>query len=339
MNRILFGLLALFPLAPAGSELSPRYYAHARLRVETHLAIESEIVAFEMERDGEPFEGWDGPVGSVSGLTQETVLEDEVLAQEDGRPTELRRTFETLERTLSADGEEEAQEAPLEGVTAHLTLDVDGEVQARVEEGSVDAELLEGQRLTVCLDALVTGAGEGVEPGDTWTLDSERIATALGLDVDTRLFPPDEERAARGGRRDRAGFGTRRAARLSQRLARMEWQGEARLLEGEEVVDGHACRTIALEISGSASYEDAWHGRGGFALVPAVALETSCEVELEGTLSFSVEARRVVALELEGELSIDSVHERERDGSSMRIHTGERGSVRHTVRVSGEKDE
>lgn len=340
MHRTLLGLLALLPLAPTAGELAPRYYAHARLRVETRLAIESEIVAFEMERDGEPLEGWDGPVGSVAALTQETVIEDEVLAQEDGRPTELRRTFTTLERTLSADGEDEAQEAPLEGVTARLTLGADDELAVAIEEGSADASLLEGQRLAVCLDELLAGAGAAVEPGDAWTIDSRAIAAALGLDVDARLFPPaEEERGAGEGRRGRGGFGTRRAARLVERLARMEWEGQARLLEGEEVVDGHACRTIALEITGSASYTEPWRGRGGFALLPPVTLDNECEIELEGTLHFSVEARRVVSLELEGELTLESVRERGRDGSRMRVHSEERGSYRHAVRVSGEKDE
>lgn len=312
--------------------------------------------AFEMVRDGVPV---DVPFGRGGGseLTRRVVAVDRVLEHADGKPTRVRRSFETVEAEGAVlFGENEMaleQESPLDGVVLELSLE-DGEVVAEVVEGEEpDAEAsLEGHALTLALDALLPAADVALE--ESWELEAEAVLRGLGLDVESALFPPpsreEGERGGRGGPGGRRGGPRGGGGGSATRLfAQGEWEAEATFAAEDEEYEGGVYALVELELESTGELpEPQFGGRGGGRgddmLRPAGAaervLDSTFEIELKGRLLFSQEDRLPVLLEVEGTITTQRDIEREgRDGGTMEISTTQEGTFQHVVRIAENEDQ
>lgn len=343
-------VLPCIVLATVGTTLSTDY-AERSFRVEVTTTLETEATS-SIERNGEPMEGRGGG-DRTSEMRRELVMIDEVLATEDGRPTVVRRTFDTLEGSTSfqfGDRYGESQnDTPLAGSILEIR-DEDGEVVVEMVEGDqVDDTLLEGHLPTLSLDALLPE--DSVEVGDSWELDSEAVLRSLGFDVATKLYAaPEREEGGegRGGRRGRgAGGGGQRGGGAQMLFTTCDWDATATLSSETEEIDGLLCQVVEIEMKGEGELPEREPGagdgrRGGraFSLSPtANVLENAHEIELEGQLFFSVEDKRPVLFRIGGTLHQESEIERSRGDMNMRIETTQDGTFEHTVRVSLEVSE
>ena len=170
-SKIVWLASLLAPLTVSGGQLSTDYATEGTLRIERETTVFLETIDFAMERNGEPIESRGGFGGGDVELMRTVVQLDRVVAHEDGVPTEVERTFESVSGEDVYAGEGRSLDAPLDGVTLALALDDDGEVVAEATEGSVGAEQLEGHELTLALDALLPD--EEVTPGDSWEVPAE----------------------------------------------------------------------------------------------------------------------------------------------------------------------
>ena len=107
MSLIRVSALCALGLPFFAPSLSTDYTQRRSLRIEVETSLEMETTSFEMMIDGEPMERA-GMGGQASEEARVFTIIDEVLADDEGRPTEVRREFETVEReTLRVMGEEE----------------------------------------------------------------------------------------------------------------------------------------------------------------------------------------------------------------------------------------
>jgi hypothetical protein len=338
---LLLGAGLAVPLAPPGSELATDYGRPRTLATTAELEIDLETTVFEMTIDGEPAEGR-GPGGGGSSLVRRSVVLDQVLAGAAGAPQQARRTFEALrDESRFSFGEEERtdeREFPLQGLVLALERDAEGEVTSELVEGSApeDDALLEGHPLALPFDALLPA--DAIEAGAKWELDDAAVEAALASVLDARLFPAPPPDESGGGPGERRGSGRGRGG-PARDLATVEWTGKAELAALDEEHDGVACARIVLVLEGRGDLPEREMGaRGGrgFAFVPAgaaPALAGTVTVRLEGELLIAREARRPLALELDGTLEVDSTSEREREGSTMTMHSVRSGRMTVTAKV------
>ena len=320
---VLLSALVLTTLG-AGQELTTRYEPERALRVscETKLSTETRM---EMLRDGEPVGGRGGGDGT-STETRRSVHVDRYLACADGKPARVRRTWEHAEGEAEMVFGDQTRgvtlESPFEDLTVEIARDEDGDLSHEVVEGSDPGQegldLLQPQ---LALDALLR-AGE-LEEGDSWDLEPEAIAHALGLDIAEAMYrrpePEGGEGRGGGGRGGRGGMRGGGGSAMGQ-LASAEWSGKA-TYTGQDDRGGVRCAVIAIELAAQSDLE----GEG---------LSGSFEVELEGTLYVALEARRPVAFEVEGSVRSESDSEREgRDGGVIEMHRESEGSFTLTVTV------
>lgn len=338
--KLIACLLAPAALVAGGLTLAPQYKAEEALRVEVTSSVSMEVVEMKMERDGEPVE-IPARGGGASETTHKEVHVDHVVEAEKGVPTKVKRSFETLSGSRSRGDESRDFDSPLQGVTIQLTPDGD-KTAVEVLEGSKpeDDAAFAHERLGVFLDV---GLPEGeVEAGATWELSKEQVLALLRLDAQRGLFPPPapEENAGggEGGGRRRGGMG-RMGGGDAGVLARADWKGKAKLKSANEDLDGVACAVIEIQLSADGEIEMPQRGEGGGrgrTLEPARLLGTTYSAELEGTLAFALEKKRVHSLEVEGKLTITTDMEREREGSTMSIHSRTEGKVELEVKVADE---
>jgi hypothetical protein len=356
MMRLIYP--AAFGLALFGAETISTDYTHGetlRIEVTSTFSMETET---SMERDGEPVDSRFGG-GRNSSETRTVVMFDEVLEEKDGRPSRLSREFESIEGvSVSSRGDEEREserECPLSEVTLELTLK-DGEVLAEVIDGSEpdDDALLEGHLMPLSLDALFPE--DDVESGDSWDIEGDALIRALGLDIESALFPrPQRPEAGErgeggGGRGDRRGRGSRGGGGVKGYFTNGEVDGEATLEADTEEWGGVECLVISIEAECTGEMPEREFGGGGgrggggggVAVSPSSAIpENSFEIELEGKLLFSVADKRPVYFEIEGTVGTESLREMERGGSSMSFASIGDGTFKHTVEitVAGTDDE
>lgn len=352
--KLIIPALALAYLAGDGVELKTNYSEGRALRVETEATFKIETVDMTITVDGEEREGFGA--GASSTESRRIVQVDRVLALADGAPTKLRRSFEEISGSGGMSFGDQEQtiefECPLSETVLELTLD-DGEVVAEVSEGgSVDSELLEGHHLELALAALLP-EGELAE-GEEYEIDGAALVRALEADMHAAYFPPptreeDGERGEGGRGRGRGMRG--RGVGMAQLLQAGDWNVQATLeaVEGEH--EGEACVVIALEITGDGELPEPERGEGGgrggrgdrslaapFA-TPAAVLATNFDLKAEGKLYFSLESGRPLALELEGEFSVESERVRSRGDSEMVMTSSQEGSFTHRVVISQVTDE
>lgn len=349
MKPVLPALPLLF--LPAG-DLAIDYTAKRTLEVTIETTVTSETTHFSMERDGEEVDT-SRFGGGGSEFSREVVYTETVLAHKDGAPTTVKRSFETVAGTLTqARGEESIDtelDSPMEGVTLIIGLDDEGEVVASVEDGKAErSEMLIGHRLENLLHGLLPENGEG----EDWEIDGDAIAALLLNDLEGALFPRPEVdeggEGERGGGRGR-GRGMRGGGGSGLSfLNGAEWDTELELTERTEDVDGVKCVVIEITLEAEGEMvERAGGGRGGrdvqfgsdalFGPRGTITfVESTFEVELTGELLFSIEERRPVKLELEGEFTQETVTERESERGNMKMERTQEGTIEHTITLTSE---
>jgi len=340
-SKIVWLASLLAPLTVSGGQLSTDYATEGTLRIERETTVFLETIDFAMERNGEPIESRGGFGGGDVELMRTVVQLDRVVAHEDGVPTEVERTFESVSGEDVYAGEGRSLDAPLDGVTLALALDDDGEVVAEATEGSVGAEQLEGHELTLALDALLPD--EEVTPGDSWEVEAESFMHALGLDLEQALFPlpeQDERGGGEGGRsRSRGGPRPNPFARVARGAT---WDVTARLADETVELDGVECLVIELEAEGSGVLEDPVRfggGRGrspGLARNSRAAFETEFQIDLRGQLYFAQSLSRPVQLSVDGTFELEQASAFEREDTTLSMFRLQEGTFEQTVAVSSE---
>ena len=179
--RALGTLLGASVLAGGGEELASRYQEGWTLRVE-----DAHVETFRLVSTRLLVHGEEVPTGEQLDEVEVEVEEfssvflDRYVAVEDGRATELQRTFVELQRTTQGIEGESEDRGVLEDRTLVLELDGDGDVIATLEgEEDVDERFLEHFELTYDVDVLLPS--EEVEEGDSWSLEGEELERLLGL--------------------------------------------------------------------------------------------------------------------------------------------------------------
>lgn len=347
--RLILSALALVLMTGDSVELKTNYSEGRTLRIETDAAFRLETVEMTITVDGEEREGFGA--GATSSETRRIVQVDHVITAKDGAPTKLRRSFEELEGNGSMSFGDQEQlfelESPLSETVLELTLDDDEVVAEVVEGGSVDSALLEGHRLELALAALLPD-GE-VDEGDEYEIDGAALIRALEADLHAIYFqPPAREEGGEGeGGRGR-GRGMRgRGTGFAQILQAGDFNVQASLeaLEGE--FEGAACVVISIEITGDGELPEPERGEGGgrggralsapFGAQPLFA--TNFDMQAEGKLYFSTADNRPLALELAGELNIESERVRSRGDSEMVMTSSQEGSFTHRVVITEVEDD
>lgn len=350
MHRILTAsVCAAGLLAP--HDLSTDYRPDRILVVESTISFEAKVTDFEVLIDGQPPEGLERASDQSSTLTITTVHADQVMKTDDGSPTQVQREFRSLSGTTarSAGGEEDSTDlvSPLDGATLELTDD-DGEVAVTaLGENDLEEAQLKGHRLTLALDVLLPG--DEMNEGDSWELDSEAIADALGIQRHGVLFPRRPADAGRGngergnGRR-RGRRGGAQAGGLNE-LQHLDWEGTAEL-SGTEDYEGIDCWVIELEMEATGELPEQAQGRRGRdravqppSTQPALALQTTMEIELKGRLLVSVEGRRPVHLHLNGDFGREMERSMDRGERTMEMTSSSEGTLTLNVDVSEESPE
>ena len=344
-TMLMFRLAAIcgIGLPLAAPPLSTDYTQHRSLRVEIESTLEMETTSFEMMIDGEP-RGGGGRGGQASEEARVITFIDSVLADDEGRPTEVRREFETVEQETARDMVDEAS-GPLDGVTVLFTSDEDGEVEAEVEDGSVDDDtILKGHRLELAFDAFLP---EGkMEEEDSWDLDSDMILRALGLDLEASWFPRPESGGWEGGERGGRRGGGYRGSSSFNLLVEADWEGTATLISLDEDYEGMECALIAVELEASGEREErSWGGRGdhgdafGLAIASLFPVESTYDIELEGRLLFSIKERRPVLFEIEGDVTTERNIERSTERGDFSMSSTQEGSFSYTATLTLEESE
>lgn len=321
----------------AAGTLATDYGRDRALRVEAETSVQLETTHVSMERDGEPMESVFGSREQVSWETRRVGTLDTVLERADGRPVLVRRALLDVSgdthQTFGDELFERDHDCPLDGAVLEVRDEGDGDASAEVVEGASprDDAALEGHRTTLALDALLPR--EDVEEGESWDLSSEAIRAALGIDLARAYFPAgeDDDRPGRGPRGSVFDF-----------LADAEWEGTA-TLRGTDEHDGATCLEIELEIEAAGDLPEPEFGERGRGRrlpgAPAAAGDNAYEVELEGTLWFSTELGRPLALEVEGSIEVERSFSREREGSEFSMTTTREGTFKHRVEVGEQEAE
>src|SRR5262245_15415892 len=169
--KILSASLLLAPalVVPGGAALSTEYKTDRALKMEIDASLKMETTTMEMWRDGERQEPQGG--GFATETKKKEVHVDKVLEVKDGKPTKVRRTFESVTGKTSASmGGDNENDCPLEGVTLEIKRDGDKVDVGAVEGKTPDAKLLEHHVPENFLDGLLPENDAKVD--STWELDS-----------------------------------------------------------------------------------------------------------------------------------------------------------------------
>lgn len=346
--------LLLSPLALFGTTISTDYTAERSLRVERVMTVSSEVVDMVMVVDGEEREGGFGGGGANERELTITTI-DKVLAHDEGAPTKVQRTLETISLEGSMTFRDEPQDfersSESEGLVLILSLAENGDLEVEVKDGDepegVDfASLL----MTQEIDALLSG--EELDEGDSWDLDAEALVAGLGLGLEGALFGRAERTEERGERGERGGGGRRgggggRSGFNGAAMSNLDWEGEATWTDKTEDVDGVECIVISLEIEAEGTLpEREFGGRGGrggggglwspLGINSISALETSVELELEGQLLWSIKEQRAVSLSLSGDFVQDMERNMSRGDREMSMSSTTEGEIEIEVTISAD---
>lgn len=332
MKSRTWSLAAAGLLLLGADPIATDYKAARTVSVETEFAMEMETT--RMEVDGQERTGG----GSSQSTSRAMSWSDKVLEHKDGRPTKLRRAFGDINLKASMVFGDRDSSSEREGTLANVVLELtdDGDkVEAKVVEGSADGAVLEGHRLTLSLDAFLPE--KKVDEGDTWEIEGSALKHVLALDLQPKLFPPEEPPSGGSGGEGRRGPRGPGSGGLSL-LINAEWEGKATLGANEEH-DGAQCRVIKLEFTADGEIEETSFGGGrgrAFGVANANLVETTYELKLEGKLYFDTAKNMPVHLELEGNAKIDSERSFERDGTIMKFSSTQEGDVKYEVTLSAE---
>ena len=357
MIRILTPALAGLTLVVGVAELNTRYDTERTLTVSIETSQTMETVASEMTRDGEPMDGFGGGRGGGgTESTMECTYTDTLLAEKEGAPTRMEREFGDVTNTTTMNFGEESRDmdrtSPMDGETLTLHVDEDGDTIAKLkdDEDPEHDDMLKGHSLALLLDGLLPDGD--VSEGDSWEPEAEAILAALGLNVQSALFPPQERSSegggGRGGGRGGRSWGGGGGSSLRY-LNEAEWDAEATLTDRTETVQDLECVVIELTFETEGDMPERSFGRGrdrdrspstwqnAFTLESSERIiESTYEVEIEGQLLYSLAEQRPVKLILEGEISQETNTEIDRDEFSMTIYRLQEGTIEHTVEITAE---
>ncbi len=337
--------IAWLVLSAAGGfaqTLATDYDAKRVLLIDAESSLEMRTTEFEVTRDGEP-------VGTGVGRDDKSldlrrvVVRERVVETAGGAPTRVEREFQEVEgrakRSIAGKVLDDALQCPLDGVELRLQRDGENVVIEVASGEELDPELLEGQRLELAADALLPG--REVEEQATWQLANGNVRRLLGLDVEAALFPSEgidpESSSGRRGRWSR-GFAALSAAK---------WSGTATLASTAAQHEGERCARIDFDLSSSSELPGGGFGEptdGGRSFEPSAASRgiarraTTFEAALSGYLLFSLEERRPVLLDVDGDIEVVTNSEREHEGVELRIFSRREGTFTHRVALSLEKD-
>ncbi len=326
-------------------ELSPHYEPGLILRVESRISMATETTSFEILRNGEAMDtesfGGGGDEEERTVVTLERVIESA-----DGVPSKWRREFETVEgsRTSERRGEE-LFSCPLDGAILELRSE-EGEVEVEVVDGDEPEgdDVLEGHQLGLSCDVLFPE--EGVDPGQSWELNSDDVARLLGLGLNRAMFqrPEGEGGGERSGGEGRRGPRSPRGARgggIVTLLRAVEWDATATLAEEEEERAGETCLRIdfVLEAEEEVSESD-FGGRRErmFELESRSPLDSTFEIEIKGFLLFSLESNLPVLMEIEGTVGSETNSLRERGDMTIEMNREQVSHFERSLKISREEE-
>ena len=333
--------------------LATRYSTERTFEVSVAVESSNETLSSEFYIDGEPMEGR-GFGGGGSSTSMSYSYTDMVKEVKGGVPTQVERSFDEV----SASTEREGRDGPMEmeaessfdGLTILITGE-DGESEVEIVDGEEpEGEgRLEGHRLSLPLDALLPE--DAVEPGTSWDIEGEDLMIALGAPLEGKLIDRPqrggegggEGRGGRGGRGGMRGGGARSGLGA---IAGGEWSITATLTEETEESGGLECAVINLEMEVEGTMEARQRGgrggRGGQLSNPSSELlpqESTYSGEFEGTLLWSIEEERPVALRFEGSYQVDMEMERETQRGLMEMSRSTETTLEINVDVATGKAE
>lgn len=313
----------------------------------------------EMLVDGERREGRGGAGGpSERTSTFSLAYTDEVVAADEGAPTQVRRAFEAASAGMEMEMRGEPVEmdlgSPFDGVTLLLSLE-EGVVEATVEDGDApeDTERLEGHSLTLPLDGLLPG--DDVEAGDSWDIEPRALRSALGAGLTAKLIERPELGGGGGGQRGGEGRGGRQRGGPRGGMGdavsglfgeNMDWEITATLTERTEDVDGTSYAVIEIEATMSGALPEPQFGRRrgggdravGAAREVAIALpEGTIEAELNGELLWDAEHSCPVRLTMTGEVESEQSTVRDTERGNFEINSSSSTELEVTVSVTPTK--
>jgi len=254
---------------------------------------EYEIV-FGMEIDGEELELGEQP-DFTSEWNEHIVVTDEILEVEDGRPTDLRRTFDELSQTSTdSDGENEAERgmtSDFEDVTVRFLWDDDDEeysVEFVDEDTELDADLLEWLHEDMDLRAILPGYE--VEEGDSWEIDQAAYLPLMWPGGLLEFYPDDADGPAGEGN-----------DRNQQTIDNLEATGTATFEEVREDDDGLRLAVLKVELSITTSTERTREEEDPEGNSVEVEVTEEIERELEGEILWDIEGGHLHSVALAGD--------------------------------------
>jgi hypothetical protein len=334
-------------LASGGLSLATKYTADHSRHCDVTMTMKSEMT-MEATRDGQPVEGRGGGGSASSDMTMHEVHVDHVIEVKDGRPTKVKRSFETVtgkgEMSFGDNSHDINLESPLENVTLEIASSKDGKPEVTVAEGKKpdDSAVLEGHRPELFLDSLLP---EGdVEAKGSWDIDADAVRRALRVDVAHALYaPPAREDGGDnggGGRRGRGGRGGMMGGGDTRLLHDADLKGKAKLVSTDEEVDGQKCAKIEIKIDASGELAMPEPGAGGprrrqdmLESESAPIVANHYTIRLEGEMFVSLRDHHPVSLSLEGSVNSESQNERERDGVKMKTSSKREGKLTYKVKI------
>lgn len=346
----LVGVASAATLALA-AELATDYAPKRTFEVTLTQSSSTELVSMEVFIDGEPMDRGGRGGGGASSSTLTLTTTDTILESEDGAPTKVRRTFDEVSSTTSAErgGEtmESEGESAFEGITIELTQGDDDEVTVEVTDGDApEEERLEGHSLALAIDGLLPE--DSVDEGDEWTIEGADLLAALGHGISRKLIDRPEREGGDGegrgrGGRGRGGRGGRGGGNALGMFAGAEWDVTAKMTGETEDVDGLECAVIEIEAEADGELEmggrgegrrrdraagqEGRGGRGG-------TQETTFSAKLEGKLLWNVEGKHPVSLSIEGSAELSTDMERETQRGVMEMSRVTEITLEASVEIS-----
>ncbi len=246
----------------------------------------------QLSVDGNPIEQPEGLPESSLAFLERISVSDEIRSLEEGRPTELVRTFdELLQESTQPQGDEEVETtsgSPLEGRSVRFTWDAEDETY-RVESAD-DEELDEDLRdgLAEDMDLRAVLPAEEVEPGDEWEIGAELY---LAFMWPAGLLDFHDEGTEEADEQDRE--------MNRETIERLEGKGTARF---EELREEEGLRLAAIHVE--------------------LEITTGCDGELEeGALQVEVEIERTIEGTILWDLEHGHVHSAELQADARRLTT------------------
>ncbi|MCB9882984.1 MAG: hypothetical protein H6834_14455 [Planctomycetes bacterium] len=269
------------------------------LELESTRSMETEITV-----DGNPAE-FGGPGGHETSRRRSVRHRDEVLDIAKGLPTQVKRTYDEVELSMSMGQEEEE---PLTSPVVDHTIGIDArgdELELDIPEG---LDLADEQRAAITLEPWLGNLlpKDVVAVGDSWDLDRKALLRVLNYGAGLYDFPEKRTIELPDGQT----IEVPDPRRLAQAPPEEPWEGKC-TLESVREIDGTRVATVTVEatLERVSEVEDGIEAEGGAIMIRSGGGEG--EETLEGTLRFDLTNGRLLSLDLEGEIDLLSEMEHE----------------------------